>query len=63
MRRYRNKLTGAVIEIPSELKGGLWEELTPSPKATIKPEKVEKLTEAPKEETTTPKKTTARKVK
>lgn len=25
--RYRNKITGAIIDVPSEVKGGNWEKL------------------------------------
>lgn len=32
MNKYRNRLTGVVIEVPSEIKGGLWELENPSPK-------------------------------
>lgn len=45
MRTYRNTITGATIEIPSELKGGLWEEVKPLPKNPAN-EKV--VDEAPK---------------
>lgn len=53
MRTYRNTVTGAIIDIPSELCGGLWVEVKPSPKATVN--KAEE--EAPKKTT---KKTTKR---
>lgn len=64
MNVYRNKLTGAVIEIASEFgNADVWEKITPTPAA--KPIKAELATEKPKKEVkpkaTAPKKTTTTK--
>lgn len=52
MNTYRNTKTGVVIEIPSELRGNIWEKIN-SPSVAIK-------TEVKKETATTPKTTKKR---
>lgn len=48
MNVYRNKLTGAIIEIPSEFGNDtVWENISPTPAAKKAEQKVEKAT-APK---------------
>lgn len=57
MNVYRNKLTGAIIEIPSEFGSGeVWEKISPAPaanKVKAEPEENIKIVEAPKKKTTT----------
>ena len=57
MNVYRNKLTGAIIEIPSEFGSGeVWEKISPAPatnKVKAEPEEDIKIAEAPKKKTTT----------
>ena len=43
MRKYRNTITGVVVEIESELKGTVWELVNPAPaSATSKAKKTPK---------------------
>ena len=51
MKHYRNKVTGAVIDVPCTLNGPDWEEITEAKKA--EPEKAEKAPAkaAPKKKT------------
>ncbi len=48
MMRYRNKITGAIIDVPSEVKGGNWEKLNggkaETPSAVSSSEEVAKPT-------------------
>lgn len=42
MNVYKNKLTGAIIEIPSEFGSDkVWEKISPTPTTTIKADKKE----------------------
>lgn len=57
MNVYRNKITGVVIEIPSEFGNDkVWEKISPTPvtkKAKAEPEDDIKIAEAPKKKATT----------
>ena len=57
MNVYRNKLTGAMIDIPSEFGSNeVWERVSPAPaanKVKAEPEEDIKIAEAPKRKTTT----------
>lgn len=56
MNRYRNKITGVEIEIPSEFGNiKVWEKISPAPvadKVKAEPEEDVKIAEAPKKKTT-----------
>ncbi len=48
MKHYRNKVTGAVIDVPCALDGSDWEEVTEAKKAEPKAEKKAPAKAAPK---------------
>lgn len=57
MNTYRNKRTGAILEIPSEFGNDkVWERISPAPaaeKVKAEPKEDIEITEAPKKKTTT----------
>lgn len=57
MNVYRNKITGAMVEIPSEFGSDtVWEKISPAPaadKVKAEPEEDIKIAEAPKKKATT----------
>lgn len=53
MNLYRNKKTGAILEIPSEFgSDAVWEKISPAPAATQVKAGPEKKVEAPKKSAT-----------